>query len=85
MDDLVDQGKFPLALQNKPKLPIYLSEYYEAFWVISHGRSVGMGIGSIPVSEILAYLQIFPTDDPALFVYLIYEMDEVYLERKRNG
>lgn len=82
MDGLVEQGKNPPALENKPVLPYYLREYYQAFHMLNGSRRLGMVAGPIPFSEILAYLQIYPTHDVDLFVYLIFAMDAGYLESK---
>ena len=75
----------PLALQNKPVLPLYLEEYYEAFHMLNGSRRLGMGVGPIPFSELMAYLQVYPTYDIDLFIYLIHTMDNEYLKERNDG
>ena len=80
LESLVEQGKNPPALENRTHLPYCLIEYYRAFKMLSGSRRLGMGVGPIPLSEIVAYLQIYPTHDVDLFIYLLMTMDDYYLE-----
>ena len=58
-------------------------EYIEAFYSLSSKRSVGFSAENpISTSDIVAYLQLYPTDNVNLFVYLIEQMDIEYLNTK---
>jgi hypothetical protein len=46
------------ALENMPRMIPYLSEFMEAFDLLSASRSITFGgVGPIPLSEVLHYLQ----------------------------
>jgi len=58
-----------------------LIEYFEAFYYLSSKRTVGFSAENpISVSDIVAYLQLYPTDNLDLFMCLLQEMDDEYLK-----
>lgn len=57
-----------------------MTEYMRAFNVLHATRQSGMGPNPIQLTEILAYLQIYGTDDVDRFVKYIQYMDNAYLE-----
>ncbi len=76
----------PEALRNRPELYPDLEPLMQAFEALSRGRplvSSGFGaeLGAISFSEIKAYLDLFPADDPEAFVRLLRVADEAYLRR----
>jgi hypothetical protein len=73
-------GKPVPALSRKPDIPEDMEWIWEAYWVLHRSRDIGFGPGFIKLSEIAAYLEIFPTRNPAFFVTCIQELDRVYLE-----
>jgi hypothetical protein len=79
------QGIEPDALKHQPRLRPWVVDYYRAFNVLSASRPLGMGaVGSIPVSEIAAYLNLFEVHDyeeREAYVTMIQALDSVYLKR----
>lgn len=58
-----------------------MQEYLEAFYSLSSKRSAGFSSENpISTTDIVAYLQLYPTDNIDLFTYLISEMDSEYLQ-----
>jgi hypothetical protein len=88
---LQQQGVEPFALKNKPKLVPWAVEYYRAFHTLSSSRPMGMGgVGPIPISEVLAYFEVFEVRDPderETYVTMIQALDSVYLQKQseRSG
>ena len=81
--ELAESGQHVKALETKPVLYADLIMDYEAFIILNASRSIGMSEGSIPLSEIYAYMQIFEIDDYSqrkLFLKRIRFLDRVYLE-----
>lgn len=77
------KGLEPKSLASRPEVPSFLVEYFEAFWRLSSRRSVGFASENpISTQDILAYIQLYPTDDVDLFMHLIGEMDAEYLTRR---
>lgn len=75
-------------VKQAPTLTDFEVYYADAFLTLSNSREVGFGIGPIKISEIAAYLTIFPAYDADMFVSLIQAMDAEYLElqvSERNG
>lgn len=67
-----------------------MTEYIEAFKVLSGRRNVGMVPNPILLSEIVTYANLYELDDIEDFIYCVSEMDDGYLikmaeqqERKR--
>lgn len=77
-------GVKPKALEERPELDFRQQWYYTAYQSISRSRSVGMGGPlPVPVSEILAYCQLFYiaklNERERLFRY-INSLDNAYLD-----
>ena len=72
------------ALQNRPTLSQWVSEYWGAFQVLSGSRAAGQGgIGPIPLSEIVAYMEciyLHDVDDRLVFITMIQGLDSVYVK-----
>ncbi len=76
-----DEGREPKALENRPDFPEYLKEYFKAFYLLSSKRSMGFSAENpISTQDIAAYLELYPTEDTDLFVFLLSEMDSEYLD-----
>jgi hypothetical protein len=69
-------------LDNKPVLKEDLVFYYTSFNMLSSRRPYSMSALPIPISEIVAYLTLYPWFDPDRFVKYIAHMDNVYLTEK---
>lgn len=72
-----------------PEISLFEREYLEAFYLLGNSRQLGMGVGPIPLSEILAYVEFYQPIDPWLMVYAILGADNAYLneyneEQKRK-
>lgn len=59
-----------------------MGEYLRAFRTLSGTRQFGMGPNPITLTEILAYLKIWGSDDTETFIKYILLMDEAYLNAK---
>ncbi len=78
-----DEGREPKALENRPDIPDYLKEYFKAFYFLSGKRSVGFSSENpISTQDIVAYLELYPTENRELFTFLISEMDTEYLDTR---
>lgn len=69
-----------------------MREYIKAFEILNQTRQYGMGPNPIQLSEILAYLKLYGTDDQPAFIEYILKMDAASLtvkaqqaERKREA
>ncbi|AAX84917.1 hypothetical protein [Xanthomonas phage Xp15] len=60
----------------------WMTEYLLAFQVLNQTRQVGFSANPIPISEILAYIQVYGASDPKTLVDYILEMDGAYLEMR---
>ena len=81
-------GRTPSALLDIPTAYGAEKELVIAFNHLTHKRPIGMALGRIPMSEIVAYIHLFgaPTIPLGVFVELLEVMDEAYLERNKvNG
>jgi hypothetical protein len=76
-------GVKPAPLLTRPKLKYQDVEYFEAYEALASGRPPGFtGPGAIPVSEILAYVNlvgIASRDARLKYLRLIQAMDQTYL------
>lgn len=73
----------PSALVDKPELYLDLTEYFDAFWVLCRGRlSSDLGVGTLSLTEIKAYCELFEVDDVRTFVKYITAMDDAYIAKK---
>ena len=81
---LQEQGIEPQALRDRPRLTPWVVEYYSAFQTLSASRPVGMGgVGSIPISEMMAYFELVEIRDPderLTYVTMTQALDSVYLK-----
>ncbi len=71
------------ALQNRPALNQWVYEYWEAYLALGSSRMVHQGgIGSIPLSEIIAYMSAInlrDIDERLKFIRMIQSLDMVYV------
>lgn len=74
-----DPSEVPFV-KNAPTLTDVEAFYAEAFMTLSNSRDSGFGLGPLKISEIAAYLSIFPTWDTEAFVMLMQLMDEEFME-----
>ena len=76
-------GREVPALQNRPALNRWVCEYWDAFQVLIQSRAIHQGgIGPIPLSEIVAYIDcvyIRDVDDRLTFIKMIQSLDNVYV------
>lgn len=79
LEDLEDKGLNPQALNSKPILNDWMQEYIIAFDILSSRRSIGFSLNPISMSDILAYIQIYSTNDIDSFVKFIIIMDSTFL------
>lgn len=83
-EDLEAQEERPIpALDSKPTLYPDLVLDWEAFWTISSSRQIGMSLGSIQISEVLAFMEMFGIDDydqRKAMLRRIQVLDSAYLE-----
>jgi len=82
--DRYDRGLSSEPFDNQPD-PLYpdLTGVWEAFWILNRGRLFDGASGSpmpLPLSEIEAFIRLFPQNDVKTFVGRIYMMDSAYLE-----
>ena len=72
------------ALQNRPTLTRWVTEYWEAFQILGSSRTAHQGgIGPIPLSEIVAYMDVVylrDIDERLTFVTMIQSLDNVYVK-----
>lgn len=67
-------------------MDLYLD--WNAFWHLSGSRQTGMGLGSIQVSEVYAYMQMFEMNDyeeRKTFLRRIQILDSVYLNHHNEA
>ncbi len=56
---------------------------WQAFWALSPSRAVGMDVGAIPLSEVVAYFKLTGLADPELredYARFIRAMDAAFLD-----
>lgn len=76
----VTLGHEPEALRDRPHLFKDLYDVAEAFRLLSPSRSINFSsVGFIPLSEITAYLLLFPQADEQGFVIVLQAMDSAYV------
>ena len=70
------------SLKNRPKLNQWVTDYWEAFQVLSGSRIVHQGgIGPIPLTEIVAYMDavyLRNVDERLKLIKMIQSLDSVY-------
>jgi hypothetical protein len=57
-----------------------MREYTDAFDILSNTRQSGMAPNPIPLTEVLAYLQLYGADDTEAFITYIQAMDLTFLD-----
>ena len=71
------------ALQNRPVLTQWVIDYWNGFQLLSGSRAVHQGgVGPIPLSEIVAYLEaiyILDVDERLKTIMMIQSLDSVYV------
>ncbi len=77
------QGMEVKSLKNRPILNQWVSEYWQAFQLLSASRLIHQGgVGSIPLSEIVAYMNTIylrDVDERLRFITMIQSLDSVYV------
>lgn len=72
------------ALQNRPRITQWTIGYWEAFQVLSSSRLVHQGgIGPIPLSEMVAYMNatnLVDVDERLTMIRMIQALDKVYVK-----
>jgi hypothetical protein len=87
LEELQDGGISPKALEAKPIIHEWMREYTNAFSILHGTRQMGMAPNPIMLSEILAYLKLYGTDDTEAFIDYILHMDAIFMtasEAKRK-
>ena len=71
------------ALQNRPTISQWVIEYWDAFQILSGSRATHQGgIGTIPLSEMVAYMEatyLTDVDERLRFIRMIQSLDQVYV------
>lgn len=71
------------ALQHRPRLNQWVSTYWEAFQYLGTSRALHQGgVGPIPLSEIVAYMDVVylrDVDARLTFIKMIQSLDSVYV------
>lgn len=79
-----DSGETPVALANRPSLNQFTQPYFAAYQLVRRGRTwTQAGPADIPPPVLYQYLDeqhITDWDERALFVDIIYALDDTYLE-----
>jgi len=76
----------PNAIQNAPELFLGLELHYTGFLDLTSCRSVGMGLGPIPLLSILEYCLIkgIEGEQQDDFVWFVQRLDQKYLEWSKD-
>lgn len=72
------------ALQNRPQMTQWVIEYWEAFQTLGNSRIPHQGgIGPIPLTEIVAYMDaiyLYDVDERLRMIKMIQSLDRVYMK-----
>lgn len=72
------------ALQNRPTVTRWVIEYWEAFQILGNSRIPHQGgIGPIPLTEIVAYMDtiyLYDVDERLKMIRMIQSLDRVYVK-----
>lgn len=83
-----EQPEAPNPLKSRPELYDDLVPVWEAFWFLHSSRPVGMDVGAISLTEIIAYWRelhgVSGRSDLVEKVHLIRAMDMKFLELNRE-
>lgn len=79
--------QIPEWFENEPVVDIGDDFYMKSFYDLGTERSIGMSLGPIPWSKIVAYASHYglEPDVTEAFVDIIREMDVVYLDYNANN
>ncbi len=76
-------GETPPALASRPQLSQFEQPYFDAYQTVSASRNwTAAGPAAIPLSEIVAYFDIYEINDPEErddYIAMIRHLDSVYL------
>ena len=71
------------ALRDRPRVTPWISEYWDAFQILGSSRIVHQGgIGPIPLSEMVAYMDavyLVDVDERLKFIRMMQSLDRVYV------
>lgn len=84
MKQAVRHGQpIPNKILNAPELTLGLHLFIDAFWELNSERSIGMGLGPIPLTSVLAYASEYDFDDDQRsdLVFFIRSLDAAFLKR----
>lgn len=76
-------GVKPKALVDRPALQPQNRLFLEAFYDLNPSRQIGMTIGPIPCSEVLAYVQLlgdYTADERLRLLRIVRRLDSAYME-----
>lgn len=72
------------SLQERPRLSRWVQEYWDAFQILSGSRIIHQGgIGPIPLSEMVAYMDatyLVDVDARLKFIKMIQSLDGIYVD-----
>jgi len=76
----------PDRILNAPQLSQCLEFFFDSFWVLSTCRSVGMGVGPIPVTAIMEYGRFHNCNDDLMhdLIHYVMTLDQIYIEYVSN-
>jgi hypothetical protein len=85
-DQQLPHDRWPKFLRDRPSLMPGLDIFYSAFMDLSTCRSVGMGVGPIPLTSIYAYIDFEDLSDDTADALLehIRVMDTAFLRYHRE-
>lgn len=78
----IESGVILKPIQERPELWPWLAWIYRGFWELNCSRTLGFGIGPIPLSEMLRWLEwkgVRDYDEQERAVYLLHRMDNEFL------
>lgn len=75
-----DQFKTTSKAVDEPELSVGAREYVSMFYRLTGSRPVGMGVGAIPMSELLIYADYAEIDDTEMYLDIILSADATYLK-----
>lgn len=78
-EDKLPDGTIPKAISDEPKLDMFVEKYVDAFYKLDSSRQIGMGVGAIPLSEILNYCEFLKESDADFFISIIQKIDKAYI------
>ena len=73
------------TVTDEPELESWEVEYVEYFYLLSSSRASGMGVGAIPLSEILMCCDFFGITPAEDFIRIMQTADSAYLEEHRTA